>query len=152
MTAGILLLVGASVTWAAYALAQKQLLRTLSSTSIMMVIYITGAVLLAPFSRPAGLVDLDATGLALLVFLALNTLIAYGAFAEALEHLEASRVSVVISLSPVVTIAAVALGARVWPALVSPERLSTLSLVGAGLVVAGSMLGSTGGHSRRRSS
>ena len=148
MTAGLVLLLGAAVTWAAYALAQKQLLRTLNSGSIMVVIYITGAVLLAPLARPAAVTSLDATGVALLVFLALNTLIAYGAFSEALEHLEASRVSVVISLGPIVTIAAVALGARVWPAVVSPEHLGALSLVGAGLVVAGSMLGALGRRPR----
>jgi drug/metabolite transporter (DMT)-like permease len=144
MTAGLLLLLGASVTWASYALAQKQLLRTLGSTSIMMVIYITGAVLLAPFAHPAAVADLDTTGVALLAFLALNTLVAYGGFSEALAHLEASRVSVVISLGPVVTIAAVALGARVWPAVVMPERLDALGFLGAGLVVAGSMLGAAG--------
>jgi drug/metabolite transporter (DMT)-like permease len=110
----------------------------------MMVIYITGAVLLAPFAHPAAVADLDTTGVALLAFLALNTLVAYGGFSEALAHLEASRVSVVISLGPVVTIAAVALGARVWPAVVMPERLDALSFLGAGLVVAGSMLGAAG--------
>ncbi len=152
MTAGLLLLLGASVTWASYALAQKQLLRTLRSSSIMLVIYVTGAVVLAPFARPAAVTGLDATGVALLVFLALNTLVAYGGFSEALEHLEASRVSVIISLGPVVTIAAVALGARVWPSVVMPERLGTLSLAGACLVVVGSMLGAVGRRGLRTAS
>lgn len=147
---GLILLLGAAVTWACYALAQKQLLRTMSSQSVMMVIYLTSAAVLLPMARPAQAVSLDAAGLGLLVFLALNTLVAYGCFAEALQHLEASRVSVILSLTPIVTIGAVALGSQVLPHLVVHERLSSLSLLGAGLVVAGSVLGALGRAPRRR--
>jgi drug/metabolite transporter (DMT)-like permease len=101
-------------------------------------------------ARPAQAVSLDAAGLGLLVFLALNTLVAYGCFAEALRHLEASRVSVILSLTPIVTIGAVALGSQVLPHLVVHERLSSLSLLGAGLVVAGSVLGALGRAPRSR--
>lgn len=141
---GLALLLGAAVTWGTYALAQKQLLRTLSSTSIMMVIYLACSALLLPMARPALAASLDATGLWLLAFLAFNTLAAYGCFSEALEHLEASRVSVVLALTPVVTIAAVTLGAGVAPQVIKHEALSTVSLLGAALVVAGSMLGALG--------
>ena len=149
LLAGLALLLGAAVTWACYALAQKQLLRTLSSSSIMMVIYLVSAVALLPFARPAQVASLDAAGLVLLVFLALNTLAAYGCFSEALQHLEASRVSVVLALTPVVTIAAVTLGSRVLPSLIVKEHWNVISLLGAGLVVAGSMLGALGRPSDR---
>ena len=147
---GFVLLLGAAVTWACYALAQKQLLKTMSSQSIMMVIYLTSAAVLLPLSRPAQAVSLDAVGLALLIFLALNTLVAYGCFSEALQHLEASRVSVVLSLTPIVTIGAVAVGSQILPHLVEHERLSSASLLGAGLVVAGSVLGALGRAPRHR--
>lgn len=147
---GFVLLLGAAVTWACYALAQKQLLKTMSSQSIMMVIYVTSAAVLLPLARPAQAVSLDPVGLGLLVFLALNTLVAYGCFSEALQHLEASRVSVVLSLTPIVTIGAVAVGSQVLPQLVGHERLSPLSLLGAGLVVAGSVLGALGRAPRSR--
>jgi drug/metabolite transporter (DMT)-like permease len=141
---GLLLLVGAAVAWGIYALAQKQLLNTLTSPSIMVVIYFTSALVLLPFARPGQVATLDGTGLGLLAFLGLNTLAAYGCFSEALEHLEASRVSVVLSLTPLVTIAAVTLGARALPSIVGAESIDALSLVGAALVVAGSMLGALG--------
>jgi len=142
--AGALLIVAAAITWAAYALAQKQLLSVMSSPSIMVVIYVVSSVLLLPLARPAAALTLDSLGVGLLVFLAFNTLAAYGCFAEALEHLEASRVSIVLSLTPIVTIAAVTIGARVVPMLVDSESLDATSLLGAGLVVAGSMLGALG--------
>jgi len=141
---GLVLLLGAAVTWACYALAQKQLLRTMSSQSIMMVIYLTSAAVLLPMARPAQAASLDPVGLGLLVFLVLNTLVAYGCFSEALQHLEASRVSVVLSLTPIVTIGAVAVGSQILPHLVEHEHLSPMSLLGAALVAAGSMLGALG--------
>jgi drug/metabolite transporter (DMT)-like permease len=144
LVVGLALLVGAAVMWGCYALAQKQLLNTLSSSSIMVVIYVAASVMLLPFSSPAGAASLDGVGIALLAFLAVNTLVAYGAFAEALEHLEASRVSVIVSMTPIVTIAAVTGGARLLPSVITRESLSIVSLAGAGLVVAGSMLGALG--------
>jgi len=146
---GLALLLGAAVTWGAYALAQKQLLNTLSSSSIMMVIYLASALILLPFARPGQVAALDGAGLGLLAFLAFNTLAAYGCFSEALQHLEASRVSVVLSLTPLVTIAAVTVGARALPALIEREQLDLVSLLGAALVVAGSMLGALGRRSTR---
>jgi drug/metabolite transporter (DMT)-like permease len=141
---GLALLLGAAVTWGVYALAQKQLLRDLSSPSIMMVIYLVSSVLLLPFARPAEAAALDGVGLGLLGFLVINTLAAYGCFSEALEHLEASRVSVVLALTPLVTITAVTFGARALPSLIVPEQLDAASLGGAAMVVAGSILAALG--------
>jgi drug/metabolite transporter (DMT)-like permease len=141
---GVSLLLGAAITWGVYALAQKQLLSEMSSPSIMVAIYIVSAAVLLPFSHPASVKSLDGVGLGLLVFLAVNTLAAYGCFAEALQHLEASRVSVVLSLTPLVTILVVTLGASAMPRVIERESLDWPSLAGAGLVVAGSMLGALG--------
>ena len=62
-----LVLVGA-VVWAVYALAQKQLLRQLSSTAILGFIYLVAALLLWPLAQPGKLRDarrhpLDRAGL-----------------------------------------------------------------------------------------
>ena len=77
-----LVLLGA-VVWAVYALAQKQLLRQLSSTAILGFIYLVAALLLWPLAQPGKLATLDATHWIALAYCALNTLGAYGAFAEA---------------------------------------------------------------------
>ena len=98
-TVGILLVVLSAVLWAAYALAQKQLLRSISSAQIMLGIYVGAVVLFLPTARPASLMELDGAGLALLAFCSLNTLVAYGSFAEALDHWEASRVSAVLAVT-----------------------------------------------------
>jgi len=131
------LLVLAAVLWAVYALAQKQLLHSLPSASIMLIIYGGCALLFSPVATPAKILTLSPLHLAMLLFCGLNTLVAYGAFAEALEHWQASRVTAVLALTPLVTLVAVWAVSFFMPTLIAPERLTVLGLVGAVLVVSG---------------
>jgi len=137
---GVGLVVGSALLWTMYAMVQKQLLKAFSSESIMLLLYVTSALLLLPGTQPSTLFRLDATHLLVLAFCGLNTLIAYGSFAEALDHWEASRVSAVLTLIPLITVVATKAASGWWPHLVAPERLNTLNLLGALLVVSGSML------------
>lgn len=136
----------AAVVWAAYALAQKQLLQRLSSPAILLAVYIAASVVLLPVARPAALLQLDGLHWALLLYCALNTLVAYGAFAEALAHWEASRVSAVLALTPLLCIGSVAIVHGLWPQAIAPERVAALGYAGAVLVVVGSALASLMGR------
>lgn len=136
---GLLWMIVASVTWAGFALAQKALLKTWPSPVIMYLIYIVACVLLLPFSHFSALPRLDGLGWFLLLFACANTLLAYGAFAEALAHWEASRVSATLALTPLITIAAGALLNHLIPGSVVLEPLNGWSYLGALMVVAGSM-------------
>lgn len=129
----------AAVTWAVYGLAQKQLLRSLASQQIMTLIYLGCFVVFSFGAAPSALAGLDGVGWGALLFAALNTLGAYGCFAAALEHWPASRVSAVLALTPLTTLAVGVVGSRSWPELVSSETVSATSLAGAVLVVVGSM-------------
>ncbi|OKH55183.1 EamA family transporter [Calothrix sp. HK-06] len=133
------LVVLGAVAWAVYALAQKQLLRTLSSMHIMVIIYGTCAFLFLPFATPKLLFTLNYFHWGTLIFCGLNTLIAYGAFAESLEHWESSRVSAVVAAAPIVTLISVHAVSVIAPSLIVPENLSVTGIVGAVLVVAGSV-------------
>lgn len=141
---GVLLIVIGSVIWAAYGLAQKQLLNSMGSGQVMLIMYLAGALLFFPMAKPAGLGDLNGIALALLAFTSLNTLFAYGSFAEALAHWEASRVSAVLTIVPLLSLLFVAVLGQVTDAVV-PEPLNILSWVGALLVVVGSMLAALAG-------
>ncbi|NMG07838.1 DMT family transporter [Brasilonema sp. UFV-L1] len=133
------LVVLGAVTWVIYALAQKQLLQSLSSFSIMLIIYGGCTLLFTPFANPKVILTLNPWHLGVLIFCALNTLIAYGAFAESLEHWEASRVSAVLALAPIVTLISIWLVSVLAPTLILPENISFIGIVGAVLVVTGSM-------------
>ncbi|HEY9810310.1 MAG TPA: DMT family transporter [Halomicronema sp.] len=129
----------ASLSWAFYALAQKQLLQKLSSANVMWIIYGICGFLFTPFATPSSLFLLSPLQWGMLIFAAFNTVFAYGAFAEALEHWEASRVSAVLALTPIVTLISVSLVAFWVPGLLPVERITILAVLGAFFVVVGSM-------------
>jgi drug/metabolite transporter (DMT)-like permease len=136
---GSIYIVIAAAVWAVYALAQKQLLQQVPSSVIMLVIYGGGALLFAPFSSPESLQTLTPLQWGMLLFSAFNTFVAYGAFAEALDHWEASKVSAVLSTTPIVTLSAVSLVAVLFPNLIAPEPITILAVLGAFFVVVGSL-------------
>ena len=136
---GSSLLVMAAAAWAIYALAQKQLLQKLPSSNIMLIIYGGCALIFTPIATPQTILSLNPLHLGMLLFCGLNTLVAYGAFAEALEHWEASRVSAVLALTPIFTLLSVWAVSSLMPNLIAPERLTALGVMGAILVVFGSM-------------
>src|SRR5476651_2074378 len=139
-TAGVLMVLLASTVWTFYALSQKQLLTVWNSLQVMMVIYLFCALLLTPWVHPAEVLQLSPLQGWLLLACCLNTLMAYGAFAEALAHWEASRVSATLAITPLVTFVAVALAASLWPEYVHAETINGLGYGGAVLVVLGSAL------------
>ncbi|WP_137885276.1 DMT family transporter [Pseudomonas sp. 2FE] len=143
-TTGVLIVLLAAFVWTFYGLAQKQLLTVWNSMQVMMVIYLACAALLTPWAQPLQLVALNPLQGWLLLACCLNTLVAYGAFAEALAHWEASRVSATLAITPLVTFASVALAASLWPDHVHPEQINWIAYAGALLVVLGSALTALG--------
>lgn len=139
-TTGVLTIILATSIWVFYALSQKQLLTVWNSQQVMMVIYVCCALLLTPWVHPLEALQLSPLQGWLLLACCLNTLVAYGAFAEALAHWEASRVSATLALTPLVTFVAVALAAWLWPDYVHAEQINGLGYVGAVTVVLGSAL------------
>jgi drug/metabolite transporter (DMT)-like permease len=134
------ILVVAAITWACYGLAQKQLLFTFSSQPLMLLIYAGCFACYSVGAHPGKLAALDGFGWAVLLFCAANTLVAYGAFAAALAHWEASRVSAVLAVTPLATLAFTLSGAALFPAAIHAEPVSLVSLAGAAAVVVGSLL------------
>jgi len=143
-TAGILTVLLASAVWAFYGLSQKQLLTVWNSLQVMMVIYLFCALLVTPWAHPMEALQLSPLQGWLLLACCLNTLVAYGAFAEALAHWEASRVSATLAITPLVTFASVATAAWLWPDYVQAEDINGLGYGGAVLVVLGSALTALG--------
>ncbi|MEE4918887.1 DMT family transporter [Pseudomonas alliivorans] len=143
-TLGVLIVIMASVVWTFYGLSQKQLLTVWNSLQVMMVIYLLCALLITPWAHPAEALQLSPLQGWLLLACCLNTLVAYGAFAEALAHWEASRVSATLALTPLITLASVAIAAWLWPNYVQAEEINALGYGGALLVVLGSALTALG--------
>ncbi len=141
---GVLLITGAALIWAVYGLLQKHLLTTYSAATTILIFYSIGALVLLPAAQPSLVFLLDGVHLVLLFGLGLISLVSYAAFAEALNHWEASRVSAILATVPVVTVIAVSITTTILPDLLPSESFSLLSLGGAALVVVGSMMTALG--------
>lgn len=139
-TIGVIIVVFAAITWVVYALLQKKLQQDFTPVQILFFIYMLAIVLLLPFIHPQSLLQLTQFQFWLLVFCCINTLVAYGCFAEALNRWEASKVSAVLALAPLFTIGTLKLIVWFNPDYSFSDRLSLLSVFGALLLVVGSVL------------
>lgn len=141
---GFMIMFGAAVTWAAYAIIQKQMLGYYSSNQIMWCIYLLSSVFFLPLASPSQITSLDNTALLLLLFCCANTLIAYGTFAKSLEYLPTAKVSATLAITPLLTVVFATIAEQVWPNTFQAQHLNILAYIGAGLVVCGSMLTALG--------
>ena len=149
LEAGLGMIGLAAVTWAVYGLAQKQLLHHWSSNHVLWCVYVGCALVFTPLASPSALAPLDGVAWGLLVFCTLNTLVAYGCFAESLAHWEASRVGAVLALTPLATLA-IAAAIDAWaPGWGVGQALAWEGWLGAVLVVAGSLAASLGARGAR---
>lgn len=136
---GIALNIGGSLVWVGYALAQKTLLKHFSAQQILLVFYAGCMVLTVPMADWGLLRDLGAWHWLCLAFCCANTPIAYGAFAEALSCWDVGKVSAVITLVPLFTIAYTEVAFWFAPALFAEPELNLLAYAGAAMVVAGAL-------------
>ena len=148
---GILLLVFSAISWAIYGVGQKQLLRHLDSAQILVLVYTGATLVLFPTANPGLLFHLHGAAFLALMFGIVNTVVAYGAFGMALEVWDVSRVGSVAASAPLFTVVGSMIGARAAFAWVTPDALSTLSIVGALCVVAGSMVSALGSRREKGS-
>ena len=101
---GVLLSLAGSLIWVAYGMAQKLMLRRFSSPQILLMIYFGCLLVFTPVAEFSQVRELSPLAFGCLVYCCLNTLFGYGAYAEALNRWEVSKVSVVITLVPLFTI------------------------------------------------
>lgn len=137
---GLLLAIASAVIWTGYAIIQKFLLEDFTSEETMLVFYWMGTLAFLPFCDFSTLPQLSTMGWVMLIFSGLNTLIAYGCFAEALAHAEASRVSATLATTPIITVVIV----QIIPIPgVIVEPITWLTTIGTALVVFGSIITAT---------
>lgn len=143
-TLGVILGILAALVWVTYGVAQKILLRRLASQQILLLLYILCAVALLPLAKLNTLFLLNDWQLACLFFCGLNTIVGYGALAEAMARWQASQVSALITLTPLFTLLFSDLLSQGWPDYFAMPQLNLLGYVGAFVVVAGAMYSAIG--------
>jgi drug/metabolite transporter (DMT)-like permease len=146
---GVALMIVAAIAWAIYGLAQKQLLTVFTSRQVLWMLYAGATIALFPAATPLAVLKLDGLQLAMLAFCCANTLIAYGAFGEALHYWDVSRISAVLATAPLFTMGSMWLVEWSGWDLLPPEGLNALSIFGALAVVGGSMTCALAGRTVR---
>lgn len=137
LSGGNLWLLMAAITWAIYATLQKQLTDQWSPQTLNLVVYGACSVGLLLNSHPSEMLNLNGHQWFILSLLGLNTFVSYGFLAEAFKRARASRVSLIITLNPLGTLALIHLGNQAQISWMPHESISRLGLLGALLVVTG---------------
>lgn len=136
---GILLVVLGALSWVIYAALQKVLVKKYNPQSLNLIVFLVPGILLIPFVPMDAFMNLSLPMWGLLAFLGVNTLVAYGSLAEAFRHLEANKVGIIITLNPMITIAAMYLLSILEVSWIAPEKISVFGLMGAVMVVTGAI-------------
>jgi drug/metabolite transporter (DMT)-like permease len=151
-TLGMFLVLGGGLSWTIFATFQKLLIRKIRPNQLNLFIYGFCSLALLPlvkFSRLQGMPD---TNWYILIYLGLNTVLAYGSLALAIKFTEATRVSVIITLNPIITFVTMAILSRMEVTWIEPEAFSVLSILGALTVLGGAILVISAGWRNRKSS
>jgi drug/metabolite transporter (DMT)-like permease len=102
----------------------------------LLYIYGLAIVVLGPFSDIEAFIKLNSSDWLVLIFCALNTVIAYGAFAQSMKHIDTTQVSMFISTIPLFTIALSYIAYAVWPMNFTFDEIDLVGWLGIFMVVA----------------
>lgn len=141
---GVLLSVSAALVWVAYGMAQKLMLRKFSSQQILLMMYFGCAIVFTPMAEFSQVQALTPFALICFIYCCMNTLIGYGAYAEALNRWDVSKVSVVVTLVPLFTILFSHIAHFISPEHFASPELNNISYLGAFVVVCGAILSAIG--------
>lgn len=136
---GVLWVVVAAMAWVVYATFQKQLVKTYPAQQMNLFIFGLPVLLFLPFIKPSSLLELDFTNWMLMIYLGVNTLIAYGFLALAFKYLEANKISVIITMVPIITFILIGLLTYFEVSWIEPEELTIRGIFAALLVVVGAV-------------
>lgn len=137
---GVFLVLLSACAWATYAILQKVMVAKFQASTLNLFLFGVPLLLFLPFVKLNPLLYLHWTWWLLLLFVGLNTLIAYTFIAKALQHTEANKVSIIIILNPVITFITMGVLTYINVDWIEHEKFTLLTIAGALLVVTGAGL------------
>jgi drug/metabolite transporter (DMT)-like permease len=137
---GVLVTIGGAAAWATYSITQKKLVTQHPVQQINLFLYTFSTIAYLPFVNFSDFVGLSPWMWLLLIFLGLNTLIAYGLLGEALKYTDAGKVSVIIILNPIITFAILAIMEALGVSFMVIEKIPFWAYVGAVMMLSGAAL------------
>lgn len=139
-TKGMFFVIFGGLSWAVFSIFQKILVRSHNPNHLNLFIYGFASLMFLPFADFSSVPDLSLNDWFLLIFLGLNTFLAYGSLALALKYTEANKISVIITLNPIITFITMALLEAATVSWIAYENFTLFSLLGAAVVFGGAIL------------
>jgi drug/metabolite transporter (DMT)-like permease len=137
---GVLWVLFGAIAWATYANFQKLLVRSHPTNQLNLMIYGLPSLLYLPFIDLSPLTSLTLPYALVLLFLGVNTLIAYTCISQALKYIEANIVSVIITVNPIITFIVMGILTDMEVPWMVAEYFTFYSVVGAFMVLAGAAM------------
>lgn len=137
---GVMWVIIAAVTWAAYSVLLKVLVLKHPPMQLNLFIFGLPVLLYLPMVNFGHFVHIGITGWLILLFLGLNTLFAYGLLSLAIQYIEANKVSVILVLNPLLTFALMAIISHTGATWIRHEQYTLATLLGALIALAGAVL------------
>ncbi len=137
---GVFVLVFGALTWVLYAIFQKKVVNDFDPLQLNLIIFGVPALFLTPVAEFKAFANLSLMQWLLMVYLGLNTLLAYGSLALAFKYTEANKVSVIVTLNPLITFSAMIFLSYYHVSWISPETFSFLTIIGAVMALMGVVL------------
>ncbi len=130
----------AALVWVGYMISQKFLSRSYGAQPLNFLVYAVATLVLAGTVEWREFASAGFNPWLALVFCGINTLLAYGALAEAVKYLPLAIISVIISLNPLITL----LGMKILPEMgfanLQPDLVGMMGYWGGAIAVAGVIL------------
>lgn len=137
---GIIWVLVAAFMWAIYTVFIKILIQKYPPMQLNLIIFGLPVLLYLPLVHFSGFLHLSLVDWMIIVFLGLNTLIAYGTLSLAIKHLEANKVSVIIILNPILTFIIMGILSSTDVTWIQKEYFTLTGIIGAFVVLAGAIL------------
>ena len=149
-TLGMLLIFGGGLSWAIFASLQKKLVQSHNTNQLNLFIYGLCAIIFLPFISFNKFSGLQWGDWFLLTFLGLNTVLAYGSLALAIKFTQATRVSVIITLNPIITFVVMSILSHSEVTWIGSEHFTLRSIAGAVTVLSGAIMVISAGWKNNR--
>ena len=131
------LIIMAAIVWVGYMISQKFLSREYGAQSLNFLVYTVATVALIGTVEWSEFVSAGFNAWLALILCGINTLLAYGALAEAVKYIPLSLISVIISLNPLITL----VGMKILPAMgfanLQPDPIGMVGYFGGAIAVTG---------------
>ena len=137
---GVLWLISGGISWSVFALIQKKLLKDYKASDLNLFIYGFCALLMLPFFNFHAAMGLSLPSWSNLIFLGLNTLIAYNCFALAMQYSDANKISVIVTLNPVLTFVIMYFLGVFQVSWIAHEHFTLVNISGAIIALMGALM------------